>query len=379
MAGRGSRHGVTLDNWQRQPWSTWGFSHVSELVTSATISRHVRGTADVGAAAATGAVSDELDAFLLETDTRALVVRRDGRPVLEWYADDFGRSGHHLLMSVSKSVCALVVGRLVGDGLLAPGQHVRHYLPALAESAFGDATIQQLLDMQVAVEYSEDYHDPAAHVDQQDRIAGWAPRRPEDPLDVFAFLAGLRRNGQHGRYFQYCSAVTDVLAWLVEIVTSQTYAEVVSGELWSRLNCEDDALVTVDSSGFAFANGGMACTARDLSRVGQLLLDGGAVGDDQVVPQSWIAATLAGCDPVTAAGSVFQQVHPGGSYRNQWWSTGDATGSVYAAGIHGQYIWVDPAEQVVITKFSAQADAVSQVSSRRHADAFGRIARGELD
>ena len=215
-------------------------------------------------------------------------------------------------------------------------------------------------------------------MDQQDRIAGWAPRRPGDPQDVFAFLAGLRRNGEHGRYFQYCSAVTDVLAWLVEVVTARTYAEVVSGELWSRLDCEDDALVTVDSSGFAFANGGMACTARDLSRVGQLLLDGGAVGDEQVVPQPWIAATLAGCDPATAAGSIFQRVHPHGSYRNQWWSTGDDSGSVYAAGIHGQYIWVDPAEQVVIGKFSAQADAVSEASSRRHADVFGRIARGEL-
>lgn len=37
-------------------------------------------------------------------------------------------------------------------------------------------------------------------------------------------LAGLRPAGEHGGVFQYCSANTDVLSWLVETVTSPELA-----------------------------------------------------------------------------------------------------------------------------------------------------------
>ena len=70
------------------------------------------------------------------------------------------------------------------------------------------------------------------------------------------------------------------------------------------------------------------------------------------MPHSWIQQTLAGGDPRRPPGRS-SRIHPNGSYRNQWWSTGDARGTVYAAGIHGQYLWLDPTSDVVIVKFSS--------------------------
>ena len=157
-------------------------------------------------------------------------------------------------------------------------------MPELADGAYGLATVQQVLDMTASVEYSEDYHNVDAHVHQQDRVAGWRPRLAGDPADTYEFLTTLRPAGEHGRVFQYCSASTDVLAWVVENATGQRYADVLSSQLWSRLGCTDDATITVDAGGFAFANGGVACTARDLARVGRLVLNGGRVDGQQVVP-----------------------------------------------------------------------------------------------
>ncbi|MBC7633783.1 serine hydrolase [Aeromicrobium sp.] len=140
-------------------------------------------------------------------------------------------------------------------------------------------------------------------------MAGWRSPRPGDPADTYKFLADLRSSGTHGDRFQYCSAATDVLAWLAEIWTGRRYPEIASTHLWARLGSEHDALVTVDASGFAFANGGIACTARDLARAGRLVLDGGRRGDKQIVPQAWIEATRTGGRPEAAVGSLFSG-HP---------------------------------------------------------------------
>jgi CubicO group peptidase (beta-lactamase class C family) len=225
----------------------------------------------------------------------------------------------------------------------------------------------------VAVDYSEQYEDPASHVQTQDRVAGWRTRVPGDPADTYQFLQGLRPNGNHGDRFRYVSAGTDVLAWVMERVTGLRYADVLSAELWAPLQQSREALITVDTGGFAFANGGIACTARDLARVGELMLREGTREGAEIVPASWVAETMSGGNREAAAGSIFQAIHPNGSYHNQWWITGDAHGSIYAAGIYGQFIWVDPTADVVIVKFSSWPEAIREEWSRSHSALFREI------
>jgi CubicO group peptidase (beta-lactamase class C family) len=368
---------VTIANWQDPPFNRWGFSHVSELVPTAVVSRHHEDDAPLRVDRPQSDRVRELvpASFLDATHTEAFLVMRGDEVVDERYRGAALRTDRHLLMSVSKSLCALVVGQLVGRGLVDPAALVPTYVPELSRGAYATATVQQVLDMTASVEYTEDYHNPAAHVHQQDRVAGWRPRQDDDPEDNYEFLTALRQAGPHGQVFQYCSASTDVLAWVVENVTGRRYATVLGAELWSQLGCTDDATITVDRGGFAFANGGVSCTARDLARVGRLVLDGGRVDDRQVVPHEWIRQILDGGDPAAAAGSVFQRIHPGGSYRNQWWSTGDDRGSVYATGIHGQYLWLDPTSDVVVVKFSSLPMAVTEESSRAHSQMFAELTR----
>ena len=54
--------------------------------------------------------------------------------------------------------------------------------------------------------------------------------------------------------------------------------------------------------------------------------------------------------------------------------TGDDRGSVYAIGIHGQFIWVDPPSHSVIVKFSSWPEAITEEWNRMHAAAFRSIA-----
>lgn len=360
------------DTWQDAPHNRWAFANVGEFVSTTTIARQASERTGATSLDALAAVPD-LEQRLTSAYTDGLVVVRDGALVAEHYRPGFAPTDRHLLMSVSKSICAITLATLVDDGLIDLGAPVTRYVPELAESAYGEASVQQVMDMTVAVEYSEEYRDPDSEVRAQDRVAGWRSARAGDPDDTYSFLATLRSAGAPGRRFQYCSANTDVLAWIIESVTGRRYADAVAERVWQRLGCESDASITVDAGGFAFANGGISCTTRDLARVGELMLSAGTIEGERIVSADWVAQTLAGGDPTLAESSPIRHTHPNASYRNQWWATGNERGNVYAVGIHGQYVWLDPSTDTVIVKLSSCPEPVTVAWNDVHAALFRDI------
>ena len=239
---------VNLDNWQEGPANRWAFQHVDALMRTTDISRGtmpVREFADERQP-----VPTEFDDFLLQTCTDGLLVLKGSTVVIEHYANAMEASTRHLLMSVSKSLCSAIFGQYVATGAINCNDQVSHYVPELEGSAYSDATVQQVLDMTAAVQFDETYVDPKSDVQTQDRVAGWRSPLPGDPVDSYAFLATLQKSGVHGEVYEYCSANTDVLAWILERVSGSRYAELLTSKLWSRLGAEYDAYVTVDNSGF---------------------------------------------------------------------------------------------------------------------------------
>jgi CubicO group peptidase (beta-lactamase class C family) len=359
------------DGWLDGPANRWWFQRVDEILATAPVPR------GGGPPLAFGRAPVELDLgeWPAQSFTDGILVLRGRDVVAEHYRNGMGPATRHLLMSVSKSLCGALVGRLVGEGRVGPESLVSRYVPELAGSAYGDATLRQVLDMTVAVEFGERYEDPESEVQAQDRVAGWRARRAGDPPDSYAFLASLRRSGRHGESFHYCSAGTDVLAWVVERATGRSYASALSEGLWSRLGAERDAFVSVDPAGFAAANGGVCASLRDLARFGRLVLEGGRnAGGEQVVPESWLADLRRGAGPGTA--DEPGAPHPAGRYRSQWWLTGDDHASFYAAGIYGQYLWLDPAADVAIAKLSSLPAPDDPTSWKEHVARFREICDG---
>lgn len=346
-----------LDSWQEAPDNRWAFAHLGEIVPSAVISRRSPAAPAVATVrlGALGERMPELHARLGETYTDAFLVLQGDEVVAEYSRPGFAPDGRHLLMSVSKSLCGLVAGALIAAGRIDPAMPVTAYVPELAGSVFDGPTVQQALDMQIAIDYDEDYVNPAAEVQTHDRAAGWRSRRDGDPVDTYVFLTTLRGSGATGE-FQYCSANTDVLAWIIERVTGLRYPDALSEHLWSKLGADRDAMITVDASGFGFANGGISCTARDLARVGRLVLDGGVAPGGRVVSDAWTRAILAGGDRDAMTYEGFTTAFPGGSYTRQWWCMGNERGNVSGIGIHGQNLWLDPRTDSVIVKLSSWPD-----------------------
>ncbi|MEG1114148.1 MAG: serine hydrolase domain-containing protein, partial [Janthinobacterium sp.] len=111
--------------------------------------------------------------------TDGIVVLHRGRIVYERYFGVLKDRGQHGAMSVTKSVMGTLGAALVAEGKLDPDKLVADYIPELAKSAFGDATVRQVLDMTTGLKFSEDYADPKAEV-WQHAAAGNPLPKPKD-------------------------------------------------------------------------------------------------------------------------------------------------------------------------------------------------------
>lgn len=362
------------DEWQTSPANRTAYQRIDDALATAVVPRGDGPVLEL----VDGRPLDlpDLDAELERLRTDGILVLRGREIVLERYLNGLTPSTRHLLQSVTKSLCAAVVGRFVGRGEIDPARRVGDYVVGLRSSAYADATVQQTLDMAVAVAYDETYDDLASDVNTHDRVAGWKQRRAGDPEGIEPFLAALRPSGEHGRTWFYASSNTDVLAWVLESVSGRAFSELLSTELWARMGAEHDALITVDDHGFSLASGGGCVTLRDLVRFGRLLLDGG-VGPtgEQVVPRAWVEEMLGGADPSLDV-SGMPTVLPAPTYRNQVWHTGDEHGCAFGAGIYGQFVWMNPATDTVVAKLSTLDEADAEEPFAAHVALLDRLSRG---
>lgn len=286
--------------------------------------------------------------------TDGLLVMHHGKVVYETYAGCLDPAQRHGAMSMTKSLVGLLGEMLVAEGTLDANKLVREYLPELAESAFGNATVRQVMDMTTGLKYSEDYADPEAEI-WQHAAAGNPLPKPADytgPRTYFEFLQTVQPEGEHGRSFGYKTINTDVLGWLISRVTGQPVTEVLSEQIWSQLGADLDAYLSVDSIGTPFAGGGMSLGLRDLARFGQMILDDGRVGDRQVVPPAAITSIRNGGDRRAFADAGYSLLD-GWSYRSMWWITHNNHDAFMARGVYGQALYIDPTADMVIARFAS--------------------------
>ncbi|MBO0738017.1 MAG: serine hydrolase [Alphaproteobacteria bacterium] len=359
---------VTLANWRAAPFNRWAFQHVREIVPSADIPHDpARALPLPTAVMDTGSLripdpqggSITLDAFLQRANTDALVVLRDGRIVIERYANGMGPRTPHILMSVSKSLLGLLTGIVVAQDKIDPDQLVTDVVPELVGTAYEGAKVRHLLDMRTGVAFDEDYLATSGPIVEYRKSTNWNPLGSgELPSDLRSFYQSLRTSdGHHGGRFHYVSPNTDLLGWVVERASDQRFADMMSNCLWKLMGAECSAYVTVDRLGAPRCAGGICATARDLARVGQLLVDGGVCAGTQIIPPHWIDdITLSGSQDAWADG-VFAPLFPGRKmhYRNKWYVDVDEAPLLFGLGIHGQSLFVDRRSRIVVAIMSSQA------------------------
>lgn len=313
---------------------------------------------------------------LQENYTDGIVILHRGELVYERYFGVLKPEGQHGAMSVTKTFVGTLAALLVAEGTLDPERKVADYVPELAQSAFGSATVRQLMDMTTAIRFSEDYADPKAEV-WAHAAAGNPLPKPADyqgPRTYYEFLATVQQAGQHGEAFHYRTANSDALGWVLARVSGRSVAQLLSERIWQKLGAEQDAYMSVDSIGTPFAGGGLNLGLRDLARFGEMLRNQGRYNGQQILTESVVADIRRGGSTADFAQAGYTQLS-GWSYRNMWWVTHNPHGAFMARGVHGQALYVDPVAEMVIARFASHPVAGNTAIDPTSLPAYEAVAK----
>lgn len=369
------------------PKLRWTVCHIRELMPTKEVSRGIGAPVPL-----TYAIDEGIDAVsftplgggdpmtweesLSANYTDGVLILHKGRVVYERYLGCLGEAGKHAAMSMTKSVTGLLAEILVVEGQLDETASVGSIVPELADSAFGSASVREVMDMTTALDYSEDYSDPDADIWVYSKAASPLPK-PEGytgPNGYFEYLQTVRQDGAHGETFGYRTINTDALGWIISRVTGKDLAHLLSERIWSRMGAEQDGYMTVDAKGTPFAGGGLSAGMRDLGRLGLLMLEGGEINGQRLFPNEVVGNIRGGGDRQAFAKAGYGALE-GGSYHSMWWVFHDAHGAYAARGVHGQTIYVDPTAEMVIVRFASFPSAKNAKIDPTSLPAYRAVAR----
>ncbi|WP_212751322.1 serine hydrolase domain-containing protein [Pseudoalteromonas phenolica] len=379
---------VTLpdSNFFSFPKLRWSVCHMRELLPTASIARNLYAFTPLKYALLPGI--DELtfnpsnsnkrmtwQQSLAANYTDGMLILHKGKVVYERYRGCLDEHTNHAAMSMTKSLTGLVAEILIAQGKLNDKTLVKKIIPELTNSAFGDATVRQVMDMTTALKYSEHYADPNADIWQYSYAANPLPKPKEytGSVSYFEYLKTVQRQGQHGAAFGYKTVNSDVLGWIVSKVTNKKFDELASKLVWSKIGSEHNADITVDGLGTPFAGGGLSATLRDLARLGLAVTNQGAIDGVQVIPAKAIASIQTGGDKNAFSKAGFSSM-PNGSYRSMWWHFHNENGAFAARGVHGQTIYIDPAAEMVIVRLASHPVAANGVIDPTSLPAYQAVA-----
>ena len=369
------------------PAMRWSVVHMSEFMPVVSVSRGLRAPdplpyrldprIDAITFRPTNADTDMTwEESLWQNYTDGIVILHQGRIVHERYFGALAADRRHAAMSVTKSLTGTLGAVLVAEGTLDENKRVADYIPELADSAFGDATVRQVLDMTTALQFSEDYADPKAEIWQYSAAGNPLPKPKgyAGPVGYHAALQTIKKGGVHGEAFGYKTPNADVMGWLVARASGKPVGELLAERVRRRIGMEQDAYCSVDELGTPFAGGGFNAGLRDMARFGELIRNQGRWRGEQVLPARAIEDIARGGSQAAFAQSDHPEL-PGWSYRDMWWHTANAHGAFAARGVHGQTIYIDPVAEMVIVRFASHPVAANSANDPTSLPAYEAVAR----
>ncbi|WP_164880910.1 serine hydrolase domain-containing protein [Aestuariirhabdus litorea] len=291
---------------------------------------------------------------------KAMIILHKGKVVFETYPG-LHPANSHLWASVAKPTAALLIEQLIDEGKLNDSDRVDTYLPDFAGTALGETTVQQLLDM---VPGSDTHDSPSTRRDP-DSVATRYYRAEFDEAykdgkveTVREILQGAGRTGPAGERFEYSSGITQMLVFIAEAVTNQSWSDAFDERVWSHVRADGALQVHLAPDGMAMAHGIVSSRLRDLARYGLLYTPyWSQVADKQVVSDAAMARIVnAEHNREAYAKGDGQRFTPllgeAPVANSRQWDAIYADGGMFKGGLFGQGLYVSPEEGIVIAYYS---------------------------
>ncbi len=216
------------------------------------------------------------DAALIGPGMRAVVIVKDGNVAAEVYGEGFSEDTPLLGWSMTKTVNAAIIGRLIMANRISVNE--KGLFPQWQNDGRADIRIADLLAMESGLAFNENY----GTVADVTRMLFLEP-------DMAHFVAGAPLEAVIGSHFSYSSGTSVLLSriWMDRIGNGVDALDYPQRALFDPLGMTS-AVMETDAAGTFVGSSYMYATARDWARFGLFLAHDGVWQGERLLPEGFV-------------------------------------------------------------------------------------------
>lgn len=287
---------------------------------------------------------------LKQSNTASFLIIRKGKLLHEEYWNGYAQDSKTNSFSMAKAVTVMLLGKAIEEKKIKSlSQKYSDFFENYSNVEFGNhLTLGDLAKMEAGLNWNEDYKNPFL----QNAKAYYGKS-----LEEAVLLRGFKN--EPGTKYEYQSGATQLLGFALRKSMNKTLAQYASEKLWQPLGMTQNADWNTDDFGMEKTFCCINSTARDFAKLGQLFLNDGKVGEDQVLNMNFLEEMRT---PTKLSG---------GAYGMGLWINYDApVKHYYFWGLYGQYIIVIPEREMVIVRTGTYKDQPKDAKGRPQQVAF---------
>lgn len=279
------------------------------------------------------ALSDSILTLHKQLETTAFLIAKDGELLSETYFNEGNPDNLSGVWSVTKTYTTLLILKAIEDGLIESlDDPVSKYLPEWKVQQNSPLTIRHLCSMSTGLFWDEMDQTPFSLI---------AKLNFYDDLEKFT-LNELYAVGKPGQKQHYDSGGLQLLGTILNrVLGNKSISEYLSEKIWQPIGAQKNALFVLDSEKFQNEKtyGGLVATARDITRLGQVIANNGYWGQTQLLDSTQInTLQTIPFNNTTYAFGIWTGLYEGQRF-------------YYQSGHLGQFCISFPAHDLVITRF----------------------------
>lgn len=206
----------------------------------------------------------KLDIWIEKSQTQALIIKRKGEILHESYSPQSDKGLNINALSMTKTVVAILIGIAIDEKLIQSEEDsVQVYLPEIKLLEGDEVSIRDLLQQVSGM------RDDLPHV-----LATLGGESLDARLDEIVF--------GEDKEFAYSNVNYHLLGLILSRVYQKALSDLIAEKLWLPLALESGRVI--NSTGYCC----LFATAQSWLKIGELLLNKGAMGGRQLVSASWV-------------------------------------------------------------------------------------------
>ncbi|MCI3938112.1 beta-lactamase family protein [Chryseobacterium aahli] len=267
---------------------------------------------------------------LIHSNTASFLVIKDGKLLHEQYWNVYNELSKTNSFSMAKAVTVMLYGKALEEGKIKNiDQNFSEFYDEFKLKPFGkDLNLKHLAQMESGLIWDENYKNPflpnaRAYYGRSLIKATFSRKFKEKP----------------GERFEYQSGSTQLLGFAIKKAINQSLSSYLSEKFWIPLGMEQNADWSVDESGMEKTYCCIHSNSRDFAKLGQLFINDGKVGDEQILNLDFIEQMRK---PTEKSDEIYGM--------GFWINNDNPIKHYYFLGLQGQYIIMIPEHKMVIVR-----------------------------